>query len=632
MGATPPDDHRSTMDGRPIPNGTQGVDSLPPGNGHDGDAGRDADGLTAELRAAIEVGAGDCARDGRVEDGAVVRVARAIAHGFHVPGMETPIRKALRARAQEVAAGQRAGRNGVTPVGTRPRRAGRPHLVLVHPQPATASSDESSPANGAPNRADPIQDVLRAAAEDWRQLDDPLNPPLLADAAMRTFRLVAPDGGADDVVKGLYVYEDGVYRLRGEETVRAFVLRRGEEVAEQVYTELSKKLMREGASEVDARTQAAAEAGRQRARVSEDTVAKAVYRIITQCRAPADTFADSDLRYVNCRSGLLDWRTGEMHPHSPDYMSATQLPVEYDPTIRPGRFRRFLEEVLPSQEDQDLLFEWFGYCLLPTTKYQKALLLIGEGSNGKSKILDVLTALLGHENTTAVSLLELTADRFAPAQIIDKLANLCADLADKNAVEDSGTFKKLVAGDAMMAQRKYGDPFSFRPTCRLVFSANSFPRSRDTTYGYWRRWLLLPFPVKIPVERQDPHLSEKLTSPEELSGVLNLALDGLRRLEARGHFPETASMRQALHEYQAQADSIVAFLDPEEERCVFQPDAEVGKEALYQAYSEWCENAGRAAVSRTKFNRHLVATGSIREVNRGGGRGGRVWEGIGLAQ
>jgi putative DNA primase/helicase len=161
-----------------------------------------------------------------------------------------------------------------------------------------------------------------------------------------------------------------------------------------------------------------------------------------------------------------------------------------------------------------------------------------------------------------------------------------------------------------------------------MFSANSYPKSHDNTHGYWRRWILLPFHVKIPVERQDPRLSEKLTTPIELSGILNLALEGLRRLEARGHFPETAGMRQAMHEYQAQADSIVAFLDPEEEQCVLRADAEAGKEALYQRYTEWCEKAGRAPVSRTKFNRKMAELGGISEIRPGGGA--RVWRGVGI--
>ena len=339
--------------------------------------------------------------------------------------------------------------------------------------------------------------------------------------------------------------------------------------------------------------------------------------------------ADPELKYVNCLNGLLDWRAGELLPHTPDYHSVTQLPVAYHEDAYPKCFADFLNEVLPSAESQALLFEWFGYCLLPTTKYQKALLLIGKGSNGKSKVLDVLTALVGPDNTASVALQELTADRFAPARIVDRLVNICADLGDKAVVEDSGTLKKITSGDAIQAQKKYGDLFTFRPTCRLMFSANHFPKTSDHTLGYWRRWLLLPFEVQIPKEQQNPNLSAELTAPEELQGIFNLALEGLRRLESRGYFEETADMKRALHEYQAQSDSVIAFLDPEEDQCTIAPGLQVGKEALYQAYTRWCDEGNRGAVSRTKFNRALIEAAPVTEI-RVGHDTVRTWNGIGL--
>lgn len=471
--------------------------------------------------------------------------------------------------------------------------------------------------------------LLGAQLNAWRLLADPLSEPVLADNAMAEYCFLAVDGGGDNITKDLYVYQNGVYRSRGEETIRAYISRQAEAEAERVFEAVKEKLRKDGVPPALATQQAAQEANKCRQRADEKTTEKVVYRIETARRVPASAMTDPELKYINCLNGLLDWRTGVLHDHTPEYYSATQIPVVYDPTAFPVRFASFLAEVLPIQEDQELLFEWFGYCLLPTTKYQKAMLLKGSGSNGKSKVLDVLTALIGQENTTSASLDDLTSDKFAPSQIVDKLVNVCADLGDKAVVEDSGLFKTITAGDSIQAQKKYGQLFSFRPTCRLMFSANDFPRTSDHTLGYWRRWLLLPFEVFIPKERQDGNLTAKLTTPKEIQGVLNLAIEGLRRLEERGHFVETPSMRGALHAYQAQSDSVVAFLDQEEDQVVIHPQAQVGKEALYHAYSQWCESAHRAPVSRTKFNKTLVEKQPVQEVNRGR-NGGRVWVGIGL--
>jgi putative DNA primase/helicase len=130
---------------------------------------------------------------------------------------------------------------------------------------------------------------------------------------------------------------------------------------------------------------------------------------------------------INCRNGLLDWRSGELKPHSPNVVSINQLPVAWQPQAACPAIMRFLAETIP-WDALDLIEELFGYALYPANPYRKAVMLLGPGGNGKSTLLGLFRGLLGNANVAAVSLQQLGEDRFAAADLFGKLANICGDL------------------------------------------------------------------------------------------------------------------------------------------------------------------------------------------------------------
>ena len=178
-------------------------------------------------------------------------------------------------------------------------------------------------------------------------------------------------------------------------------------------------------------------------------------------------------------------------------------------------------------DTQKLPFEIAAWLMLPDASIQKAVLLLGEGANGKSAWLNLLRTFLGSENVSSLSLHRIEADKFSAARLVGKLCNIGTDLPT---AELAGTslFKALTGGDAITAERKFEASFEFRPFVRLLFSANSAPRSDDATHGFFRRWLVIPFnrtfdasdPDTVPRAALDARLSE----PAELSGMLNRAL------------------------------------------------------------------------------------------------------------
>ena len=137
-------------------------------------------------------------------------------------------------------------------------------------------------------------------------------------------------------------------------------------------------------------------------------------------------------------------------------------------------------------------------------------------------LLSLLVALLGTENVAPSRCTDST-NRFAAAELEGKLANLFADL-DARALQASSIFKSITGGDAITGERKYAPAFSFRPFARLLYSANEPPPTPDSSDAFFRRWTIVPFERRFDEKAADRRLLDSLTTPQELSGLLNHGL------------------------------------------------------------------------------------------------------------
>lgn len=306
---------------------------------------------------------------------------------------------------------------------------------------------------------------------------------------------------------------------------------------------------------------------------------------------------------INVRNGLLDWRTDPpvLRPHDPAVVSTIQLPTAWNPEARCPRIEAFLAAVVP--DAVSFVLEVIGYALLPANPLRVAVLLLGPGRNGKSVLLLVTKALLGAENVSVVPLQVMTENRFAAAELFGKLANICGDL-DARAIKQTDSFKMLTGGDPMLAERKHRDHFTFLPFALPIFSANEPPLSSDQTEAWFDRWLVVPMERRIPEDEIDPHLAAKLTTRDELEGLLVLAIAGLRRLMARGRFELPASVQRARLSYRERLDTVAGFVG---EECQLEPNAWTQRSALYRSYRAWATDGGRLPVSAATFNEHMRA-------------------------
>lgn len=182
------------------------------------------------------------------------------------------------------------------------------------------------------------------------------------------------------------------------------------------------------------------------------------------------------IHLIPVKNGVLDisQNPARLLPHDKKYYFTNQLPVAYNPESKCPQFLKFLSEILPEEKYRLQIQEMFGWCLWRNYQHQVAFMLIGEGSNGRSTLLNVLRALLGDRNVTSQSLQELCSNRFSKAELYQKYANIAPDIPH-NTIKDSSIFKQLTGGDQITAEKKFRNPFNFVNYAKLIFSANELP-------------------------------------------------------------------------------------------------------------------------------------------------------------
>jgi putative DNA primase/helicase len=232
-----------------------------------------------------------------------------------------------------------------------------------------------------------------------------------------------------------------------------------------------------------------------------------------------------------------------------------------------------------------------GYCLIKHSRFQKAFLFYGSGSNGKSTILDLIKTFLGPRNYSAIALEKVT-DRFNTAELEHKLANIGDDV-DNVTIKDTGTLKKIFAGNSMLVERKGERPYTLDNLYAThIYSCNAIPRSFDKSDGFYRRWLLIPFNARFSVDDEDydPMIADKITEPNALSYLLNIGIRGAQRLIRKGHFTEPQSVKDALEAYKADNSTVLSWIDDKE----LNEDyfLEKPRDTLYSEFSDWCKVSG----------------------------------------
>gem|GEM_PF-1951079 len=412
----------------------------------------------------------------------------------------------------------------------------------------------------------------------------------------------------------LYLYQGGVYRSEGAEAILGTLIR-------DAYCQMYKEKWKSINNDFDL----------------PEHIPKATVRYVNEVlayiraythipRELIDTFQDKYINFKNCLFNLDKW---EFEAHSPEIKTICQIPVNYDPKAECPQIEKFLREVTSSEEDIAFLEEWAGYCLTTDVSYQKALMLYGIPGTGKSVFTTLLETFIGSENASSESLQKIEEDKYRAAKLYGKRVNICSDIPSTK-MHKTEVFKKLVSGlDTIDAENKYQDPFKFKNKAKLTFSANKIPEGPKDP-AFYERFCLIEFGHKFRgTARDDKKLIQKLTTDAELSGFLNVALKGLKRLYENDRFSYNKTFEETEREYILNSNPVAFFM----EECTVVSDQDIESIILYLSYVDWSKKNNITHVSNIEFSRRLKKLGytNHREnVNKDGSKKVTLWDNLRL--
>ena len=299
------------------------------------------------------------------------------------------------------------------------------------------------------------------------------------------------------------------------------------------------------------------------------------------------------------KNGVYNFDAEEVTEHSPQYHAKARLPITYDPDAKAPAILKFLEEVIPGKVT--LFLEWLGYHLIKDYRWADILILVGDGENGKSVLLRLMRTFLGGtENVSDVSLLRLTTNNFAASRLYGKLANIAADVGSEE-LKDTSQLKTLTGNDWFEAEAKYQEGFSMLNYAKLSFSTNKVPKTLDRSRAFHRRPLIITCPnFFVKGVNRDPDILSKITTPQELSGLFNLTLEGRARLLKNGEFTGEQTVEEKQELYEELMDDVTAFLN----YCVDTTDVEgiVPKDDFHVLYYQFCKMKGYAPALKGTFS------------------------------
>jgi putative DNA primase/helicase len=303
---------------------------------------------------------------------------------------------------------------------------------------------------------------------------------------------------------------------------------------------------------------------------------------------------------IPVRDGLLDIRTRDLHPPTPQFLALSALPFDLNELVPRAmgrgaplrastpRWTAFLHSLWPDDpESIELLQDWFGYVLGGSIDQHKILVLVGPPRSGKGTIARVLSALVGARHVAGPTMGEL-AQNFGLASLIGKKLAVVADarFTGRDLMVAVERLLTISGADYIDVPRKFKTDWHGQLGVRFTFLSNELPRLPDVSGAIATRFLVLQL-AESWLGREDLGLQDRLT--EELPGILLWALDGLDRLRARGHFKEPRSTRDAVRALMESTSAIKAFLA---ERCELGPVYEAPTKGVFEAWREWCEANG----------------------------------------
>lgn len=306
---------------------------------------------------------------------------------------------------------------------------------------------------------------------------------------------------------------------------------------------------------------------------------------------------------INLQNGTFEFAEDQyqLREFDPADFLTFQLPFDYIPEAPCPQFESFLNKVLPDNNCQAILQEFLG-SIFTSLNLEKCLMLLGNGANGKSVFFAIINALLGQNNVLNFSLSSFNQE-YNRARLRDVILNYSSE---KGFDLSPDIFKTLVSGEPIHAREPYGSAFTIRNKVKFITNCNELPQHIESTDAYFRRLLIIPFEIKIPDHEKDGALANKIIQ-NELPGVFNWLLEGLKRITSQGDFTKSERVAHVIKEFRSQSDSVELFLH--ENGFIKSFSERVPLNDLFESYKKFCREDNYKPEGKNRFSNLLERKG-----------------------
>ena len=336
---------------------------------------------------------------------------------------------------------------------------------------------------------------------------------------------------------------------------------------------------------------------------------------------------DKEGRYYNCVNCEIDLTTFEPIPHDPEHLLSKCSNVVFDENATSPLWEKTLSDIFPEKPGVMLYLQKLaGITLTTDTNLGKIWMLYGPTTrNGKSTVVETVGYM--HGNSTGYAL-TMAPETLAERKVKDSrqasgdIARLngCRFLAasepPKRMLFNGSLVKQLTGGDTVVARHLNEREFEFKPQFKLVINTNHLPSIQDDTLFESERIVVIPFERHFTKEEQDPGLKDRLCSEENISGIFNWCIEGLRLYRETG-LDMTEEIRAATEEYRKNSDKVALFIEEKMEKTG--RNSAAGN--VYQHYKDWCMENGYGVESKRSFFDELKNKGIFGESGKVNGMG-----------
>lgn len=348
--------------------------------------------------------------------------------------------------------------------------------------------------------------------------------------------------------------------------------------------------------------------------------ASAIKNMIKMARDEVEQVVPNDLDnkpdLFNVQNGTIDLTTGTLREFMGSDCLTKLSPFVFNPEAQCPRWNQFLSEIFSGDEELIAYMQRaVGYCVTGHANERVFFMLYGDGANGKSTFVEVLSEVFGPDYSAGLPTASLYG-KIGDDGPGDELARLrgsrlvYASEGNEGKKFDTGKLKRITGNEKISCRFLYGKVFEFQPTFKVFFSTNHKPVITETVDAVWDRVKLIPFLSRFSEDKRDPQLKQKLLA--EAPGILRWIIDGAKTWYTEG-LGESSAVEVATKEYRHDSDLIGQFIT---ERCEFGPEYQTQSSTLFGEYTRWMLEMGHGQpLSSVKFAKALIEKGHRKETS-----------------